>query len=219
MAIYLSTKVFCTSNASFTARFNKTIIMPVGVDTALFKAIDGISRKKYSISMIGRIAPIKRIDLGLKALHSLISSGKQGTLHIVGKALPKDFNYMNSLNKYVEEKNLSRYVYFLDAVSPPKLPEVYSSYEICLNLTEDGSFDKTIVESSSCGAIPLVSNKSLVNLLPESCITEPSPESISKSIQKVLDAHQKLEIQEKLKLFVQSQSLTLLMEKLFKEMK
>src|SRR5207253_2282516 len=53
VAVWLSDKVFCTSRSSYTARFSKTVIMPVGVDTGLFKSIDAI-RAPRSILSIGR---------------------------------------------------------------------------------------------------------------------------------------------------------------------
>ena len=217
LVVLLSTKVFCTSKASFTARFKKTIIMPAGIDTAKFMRVDGVVRKKYSVCMVGRIAPIKHVDLALLAIKEMISSGTQVSLNIIGSALPKDLGYYNALLKYVEDNKISTSVSFMEAVSPDRLPEIYSSYEVCLNLTDSGSFDKTIVESSSCGAIPLVSNSSLAGLLPEVCITKDWPEAIAVSLRRVLDAHQQLELHEELQSFVKSQSLSALMEKLNEE--
>ncbi|HEY4509069.1 MAG TPA: glycosyltransferase family 4 protein [Candidatus Paceibacterota bacterium] len=218
VAVLFSTKVFCTSTSSFTARFKKTAIMPAGIDTKIFRVVDGVVRKKYSICMIGRISPVKHIELGLEAFGRLVASGSQASLNIIGSTVERDIEYYDKLKEYVLEHNLSNSISFTSAVTPDKLAEIYSSYEICLNLTESGSFDKTIVEATACGCIPLVSNTSLRSLLPEACITEATSEEIAKSIERLLDAHSQMETVEKLKPFVESQSLDLLVKRLFEEM-
>lgn len=218
IAVMFSTKVFCTSVGSFTARFKKTVIMPVGIDTNTFRPIETIVRKKYSVCVVGRIASIKHIELALYAINTIISSGSQISLTIVGSPLEADLNYYGMLKKYVSEHDLLMYVNFVNEVSPGKVSEIYNSHEVCLNLTESGSFDKTIVEAAACEAIPVVSNESLSHLLPEACITGNKPETIANSLKRVLDAHERMELQKELKSFVESQSLETLMEKLFIEM-
>jgi glycosyltransferase involved in cell wall biosynthesis len=217
IAVFLSTKVFCTSKESYTARFNNTIIMPAGINTKMFRPIQEIQRKKNSVCMVGRISPIKRIDLSLKAIKLLIDSGTQISLSIIGSPLKDDLLYFDSLKKYVVDNKLSSYIQFSDAVPQSQLPEIYSSYEICLNLTESGSFDKTIVESASCGAIPLVSNESLRGILPDSCLTQADAKSIADSIKNVLNAPVRLETNQELEKFAKSQSLDELVRRLIEE--
>lgn len=219
LAVMLSSKVFCTSNQSFTARFKKSIIMPAGIDTNMFRPVASALRKKYSVCMVGRLSPVKRPDIALEAVETLISRGVQVSLSIIGPVLDRDIGYADSLKKYVIDKNLSTVVHFSGGVSPDKLPEVYSSYEICLNLTPAGSFDKTIVESAACGAIPLVVNESLGSMLPAVCITKISKEEIASSIERLIDATEQLKIQKDLENFVESQSLSYLVKKLFLEIK
>ncbi|HEY0220754.1 MAG TPA: hypothetical protein VGC58_00870, partial [Candidatus Paceibacterota bacterium] len=115
--------------------------------------------------------------------------------------------------------NLSTLVSFLDPVDPYKLPEVYNSYQICLNLTDSGSLDKTIVEASACGVIPLVANSSLKGILPEVCVTDTEKESITSSLRKLLDDYVRISIEKDLESFVKSQSLFSLSSKLFMELK
>ncbi len=215
-AVLLSTKVFCTSPNSFTANFRKTIIMPVGYDNAIFKMTEGVVRKKYSVLILGRISPIKHIDLAVKAASHLVQSGFQISLNIVGPVPNRDIVYLESLKKMVVKLELSTCVTFGDEVTRIEAPEVFSGHEICLNLTD--SFDKTIVEAAACGAIPLVSNKALSRFLPKVCVTNSSPESIALSLQQLLEAHVQTRIQSELRSFVESQSLSSLMKKLSVEM-
>ncbi|MBA3733311.1 glycosyltransferase [Patescibacteria group bacterium] len=219
LAILLSKKVFCTSAESFTARFKKTIIMPAGIDTSVFHPVEGSVRKKYSVCMVGRISPIKHIEIALESIKILVASGVQVSLSVIGSVPHKDVPYFEKLNTYIKQNNLSNCVTFLDSVPPSKLPEVYSGHEICLNLTDSGSFDKTIVEASACGAVPLVSNSSLSSLLPTACVTERKPAIIAEAITKLFDPHMRVEIQDELSIFVELQSLNKLIEKLSVEMK
>ncbi len=218
VSVLLSKKVFCTSKDSFTARFRKTVIMPAGIDTTIFKPIEGVVRKKYSVCMVGRVSPIKNIDLALPAIRILVSWGFQVSLSIIGPIPKNDLKYLDSLRAYVKNYNLSNSISFLEAVSPLELAKVYSSYEVTLNLTDTGSFDKTIVEAAACGSIPLVSNKSFSLLLPEVCIIEKSQEAVSEGIKRLLSAHEQIEIQKNLETFVKAQSLTGLIDKLIVEM-
>ncbi len=219
VAVLFCSKLFCTSTDSFTARFKKAVIMPAGIDTEMFKPVPTVVRKKYSVCMVGRIAPVKHIDLALEAINHLALSGVQVSLTIVGSYIPRDKEYYESVKQYVIDKNLSTYVHFVPGVPPEKLPEIYSGFEICVNFTDSGSFDKTIVEAGSCGTIPLVSNISLQKFLPEQCFTKPDPASIASAIQRLLLPHEQVEAQKDIEVFVKSQSLSGLMEKLFTEIK
>lgn len=192
--------------------------MPVGVDMSVFAPVPGVMRKKYSVCMVGRIAPVKHIELALEAVSGIVLSGGQISLSIIGSPLPKDTEYYENLKKYVVDNNLGSYVVFVDAVPPMKLPEIYSGHEICLNLTTEGSFDKTIVEAAACGAIPVVASEGLSGLLPEACITNSEPRTIAVSLQQALVAATQLEIAKELESFVKSQSLDALFTKLIKSL-
>ncbi len=218
ISIYLSKKVFCTSNSSYTASFKKTVLMPAGVDTILFKPTkENSSRKKYSICMVGRISPVKNIDLGVRIVNELVASGVQVSLDIIGPVLSRDEKYFEKLNKYIAENNLSSFINFLPGVSPDKLPGLYSEYQICLNLTQSGSFDKTIVEAASCGVVPLTTNTSMSGLLPDICVVKNDPKSIMEGIRMLLDDHNRIKLIDPLEKFAKSQSLEALLSKLLVE--
>jgi glycosyltransferase involved in cell wall biosynthesis len=216
LAVAFSTKVFCTSRFSFTARFKKTTVMPVGVDTHLFRQMRDIVRIKNSVCMVGRISPIKHIFEGLEAVNYLLRNGEQFSMTIIGDVGEKieDRKYMDMLMSYISKNNLHPHIKFEKAVTQEDLPKIYSSYAICLNLTDSGSFDKTIVEAASCGAVPVVSNQSLSGMLPGGCVTERNLDDIVSAIRKVSQPQNWLELQEKLAEFAKSQSIQILMEAL-----
>lgn len=219
IAINLSTEVFYTSPMSFTAKYKNSKIMPVGINLDIFKPSTIYSRKKHSVCMLGRISPIKGIHLGLEAIKILLDSGNQVSFTIVGSPLPKDELYYASLKNFVNENNLGSYVSFIDSVPQNMVPEIFNSHEIYLNLTQDGSFDKTIVEAPACGAVPVVSNKSLTGMLPETCFTERDPSSIAEALQVALSPEYRIKIQKPLEEFVKTHSLEGLISKLVDSIK
>ncbi len=217
LAVSFCDKVFCTSTSSFTAHYPKTVLMPAGVDTSLFRPIPSVVRAKYSVCMVGRISPIKHIFEAIMAIELLVKQGVQVSLCITGEASRRDRVYGQKVLNYVLKNNLSQAVIFKDAVSQTHLPEVYSSAEVCLNLTDDGSFDKTIVEAASCGALPIVTSTAVAKLLPDECFTTLAPERIASAIQNMFESHVRLSIEKDLEVFVKSQSLEKLMYSLKEE--
>jgi hypothetical protein len=59
IAVKMSDVVFATSNQAYVSKFDKTKIMPVGVDKRIFKTDDS-NREVGSILVFGRIAPANR---------------------------------------------------------------------------------------------------------------------------------------------------------------
>ncbi len=219
IAIFLSNKVFYTSIKSFTASFSNSVHMPVGVNSELFKENLSVIRKKYSICMVGRVSPVKHIDTALESINNLVKDGVQVSFSIIGDTPKRDWEYLNKLKSYVEENNLTKIVTFKNGVPSKLLSEIYGSFEICLNLTDEGSFDKTIVESTMCGTIPLVSSKSFSGILPEACITDTNPKNIAQSIKDLLEPETQIHIKKDLEKFANSQSLEELVSKLKREIK
>ncbi len=217
-AVYLSTKVFYTSPASYTARYAKSICMPTGIDLSLFGELPVGKRKKYSFAMIGRVSPIKHIELGILALERLHLRGIHASFDIIGDTPEIDMSYRDTLLAMVKEKKLETHIRFLAGVPKEALREVYNTYEICLNLTDTGSFDKTIVEAAACGTIPVTSNSSLAPFLPPECLTSRDVESLALRIEYFFEVKHRLSVLDTLHDFAQSQSLDRLMEKFKQEL-
>ncbi|MDP2629539.1 MAG: glycosyltransferase [Candidatus Harrisonbacteria bacterium] len=165
LAVKLSDRVFCTADKSFTAQFEKTELMPAGIDTDFFRANSALERKDNSLMYVGRISPIKHIDIFIKALLLLDVKGEKFRASIIGDPSPGQENYYRSLQKLgqslVEKGTLS----FQKGCRQAELADIYSAQEICVNATEGGSFDKTVLEAMSSECISLFSNKSFSSLL------------------------------------------------------
>lgn len=157
IAVFLSNSVFCTSEFSFTAKFKKTKIMPVGIDTSNLKSQISNFKIKNTILSLGRIDPVKHIDMLIDALGKI---DVDYVANIYGEGTE-----ISNLKSQIAKLKLENKITLYGNVPNYKTPEIYNENEIFVNLTESGSFDKTILEAMVCGCIPLVRNESLRNIL------------------------------------------------------
>lgn len=172
VAAFFCTKVFCTSKYSYTAKYKKTVLMPVGIDTDLFEQNPEIKRLSRSILFLGRIAPIKKPDLLINALIELKKQNVQFTASFYGDPLSVDQTYFESLKQRVNGNNLSQQVVFHGGIPNKKTVEVYNQHKIFANLSTSGMYDKTIFEAMACGCLVLASNKNLNGLIDNKFIFE-----------------------------------------------
>ena len=143
-------KVFCTSGFSYTAKYKKTVIVPVGIDTDFFKPVEGILRKPHSILFLSRMAPVKKPDVLLEVLKILKENGVDFTASFYGDPSSKDLEYYQSLKDKTKSYGLSSCVSFYFGVSNDKTPAIYSAHDIFVNLSSSGMYDKTIFEAMMC---------------------------------------------------------------------
>jgi len=184
LAVALSTKVFCTSRFSYTAKFNKTIVMPVGIDTNVFKPI-GLSRKVGSILSLGRIAPSKRVDVLIEAVDILKQKSIDVEAHIFGDALPKDADYRASLLKRIGELGLTN-IQFHAGVPNDETPKIYSAHDVFVNCSGSGMYDKTIFEAAACGCLVLASSRDFSELAPDFSFAEGDSEELAARIEQLM---------------------------------
>lgn len=226
IAVLLSDKVFCTSPFAFVKRYKKTKTMPVGVDTEIFNfPAEGEARqgRQDSILSLGRISPIKNVDILIAALNLLKNKNINFKTKIIGDVPERDRGYYENIKQKTKEYNLENYVDFEKGVPNYKSPEIYKQYEIFVNLTPSGSLDKTIFEAMACGNLVLVSNRSLSGQIDERLFfKERDTEDLAAKLEKILflDASAKESIIKASRDFVvQKHSLNLLIKKLLEEFK
>ena len=186
LAVTFSQKVFYTSRDSFTAHFANAVEMPAGIDVELFEKNEGEERKKNSLLMFGRVAPVKHIEMAIEAMAALKERGVEATLSVVGDALSKDQGYLQSLKDRAEALGVDNQVYFQKGVPFAQAPALYHAYEIFLNFTPSGSFDKTVFEALAAGCKVLVTNDSMKGILPDGSWTDANREHVADKIQRLL---------------------------------
>lgn len=167
LAVFFSDVVFCTSKFAYVAKYKKTKIMPVGVDTNFFTPDPAIKKINQSILFFGRISPIKRLNLFIEALNILKEKNINFVAKIVGDAPERDQKHLEGIKQMVRKYGLGDNVEFKKGVPNCQASEVFNRHEIFVNLTPSGSLDKMIFEAMSCGTLILVSNKNLETILSE----------------------------------------------------
>lgn len=213
IAAAFSMKVFCTSKHSYTAKYAKTVLMPVGVDTDRFKPDDRISRKPHSILFLSRMSPAKRPDMLLDALAILARSGTSFTATFVGSPLPKDEAYYRSIKGQASTYQLDDVVAFLPGVPNAETPALYRSHEVFVNCSSSGMFDKTLFEAAACGCRVLAASADFAGLAgSESYFT--TAEGLAMKLKAALAAGPGREVP----VFVAANSLAALGEKLMEAM-
>ncbi len=187
IAVWFSDKVFYTSPQSYTARFKKGFIMPVGVDVEKFKPkIE--SQKINSILSLGRISPIKNIDKLIEATILLDEKGKDFVLDIVGDPVnPEDGEYYKILKNKADVLVKNGKINFIPAVSQEKAVEMYRTHQIFVNLTPSGSMDKTILEAMACGCIPIIANLAYKGVVDDSMLVDIEPGEVANSLYRYID--------------------------------
>lgn len=215
IASLFCTKVFCTSKHSYTAKYKKTILMPVGVDLSCFNETSLAERAPGSILFLARLAPSKRPDMFVEALGLLHQEGVSFTSSIVGSPLPVDEEYYASLVRRVEELGLSSQVTFSPGVPHNETPSLYASHDIFVNCSRSGMFDKTLFEAAATDCLVLAVSEDLSTMTNgESAFTDAS--SLAIKLRDILETPSGAREGERarLKEIAEQESLTMLARKL-----
>jgi glycosyltransferase involved in cell wall biosynthesis len=220
MSALFCTKIFCTSRYSYTAKYKKTVLMPVGIDTEVFRD-KKVGRVHRSILFLARMAPVKKPHLLIEALSALKSRGTSFSVSFYGDPLPKDKVYYDSLMTRTTELSLSSSVSFHPGVSNAATVALYSSHEIFMNLSSSGMYDKTIFEAMSCGTLILASNENLRGTIDDRFIfTDSNVKELSEKLEALLalSDEEKTSLGRELRTVVEkNHSLAMLGEQLAKE--
>lgn len=161
MAVAMCDAVFCTSRFSYTARFKKTELMPVGIDTQRFAFAPLAGRPKRSVMFLSRISPVKKPDVLIEAIILLLRDFPDVTCDIFGAPSTEDEPYADKLVHRVASLGLESTIRFSGPITNDDAPRAFSEHEYAVNLASSGMYDKTIFEAMSCGSVSLASNENL----------------------------------------------------------
>jgi glycosyltransferase involved in cell wall biosynthesis len=163
--ITLAKHVFYTSPFAFAARFKKATRMPAGIDTEQFTP-DYSHRRQNAILSLGRIDPVKKLEVLVEALQKLTDQGISFAARFYGNPT-SDRSYFERLKKKAEQLVTQGAVRFLPAVPNARAAAVYNEHAIFVNATSAGSFDKSVLEAAACEVPVLSCNPSFRGLLPD----------------------------------------------------
>lgn len=222
LAVCFANKVYCTSAESFTAKFQKTQIMPVGIDTDIFNRKENIEKIPKSILFLSRVNSIKNPDTLLEALSVLKKRNINFYAEFVGDALVKDLNFYQQLKTQTTKYDLDDRVKWSPAVPNHQTPEIYNKFLVSVNLTVSGSLDKTIFEAMACKTLILSSNSFLEKIVPAEFFCEyKNSEQLADRLENILalSFDEQINYAGKFRQYVvENHSLNLLLEKIKKDL-
>lgn len=169
LAAALADRIVTSYSLAFPFPSKKLEILQQGIDTKLFNPVKTYRTKseELRILFLGRIAPVKNLDVLIKAIQ-LVSQSLPVKLSVVGAPTagrPAEVEYLNYNKKLAADMGLSGLISFNDPVPNKDTPPVYRKHDLFINLTVTGSFDKSTLEAMACGLPVLVSNRAFEEIL------------------------------------------------------
>ncbi len=162
IAVFFTDKVVTSVKEAFPFNMKKLVVLQQGIDIDKFNPIAGKLKdedNKFKILYLGRISPVKNLNVLIEALGILKNGDYNFHLNIVGGPTEKDMNYFNQVKEKIRILGLEDDVLFLGKIPNSQTPAIYNDNDIFVNLTKTGSFDKTTLEAMACGLLVLVSSE------------------------------------------------------------
>jgi glycosyltransferase involved in cell wall biosynthesis len=185
IAMLLANGAFCTSRSSYTARFRKTTLMPIGVNTAAFSR--AIPAPHGSILSLGRITPDKRLDVLVYALDILQKKGINFRANIYGN--PSEGSaYGETVHGWIMQRDLGNRVALHAGVPNYETPILYATHEVFVNTSPSGMYDKTLVEAAAAGCLVLTSIEDFKDAAGEEFWFDGTAEGLAAGIESLLSA-------------------------------
>lgn len=157
LALLLSDQGLTSVREAFLPESKKVIAVGQGIDIELFQRDQSIIRQSNCILFLGRISPVKNLNVLIEAMKILQSSGVIVKLSIVGEPMEADKKYYRQIKQISASLNEGS-ISFLGRVPHYQTPQFYNINRLFVNLTDSGSFDKSILEAMACETLVLVSN-------------------------------------------------------------
>lgn len=149
---------------SFFSTWQKAVQMPAGIDADLF--IPSVIAPPRTVLSLGRISPVKNLEVLIDAARLLFDRGVQFQFSICGDPTVVDQAYYGQLRKRAQELVDRGVVHFYSGVPHGATLALYHRARVFVNCTNSGSLDKTTLEAMACGVVPLTSNRAYATMLP-----------------------------------------------------
>ena len=156
--------IFTPTAGSFPAVKDKVRVVGHGIDTDLF-AFEPSPRTSDLVAL-GRIAPIKNLDLAIRAVAACSQAlGRPVGLDVVGPCLPRDEAHRDDLVALAAELGVADQVRWMGSVPHEETPALLGRYRASVNFSGT-AFDKVAGESMAVGTPVVTSNPCTLEMLP-----------------------------------------------------
>ena len=150
--------------ALYGADAERIAIVPCGVDVELFSPMDkhiarrrlGLKEGERIILFVGRIEPLKGIDILLNAAAQLHEDENFRVLIVGGDARAEE--QVAQLTVLAQQLDIDHHVSFVGAVPHEELPTYYNAADVCVVPSYYESFGMVAIESMACGT-PVVASR------------------------------------------------------------
>jgi glycosyltransferase involved in cell wall biosynthesis len=169
LAEKVSWRVVTASPESFRLSSRKVCVIGHGVDTHQFisRADTQQADQFFRVISVGRIAPVKSLNVLLDAAQSLYHELEFHRLRvrIIGEAAPEHADYGAHLYELVDVLNLQDVVDFAGGISHDRVVQEYRDADVMVNTSKTGSIDKAVLEAMACGLPVITSNEAFRAML------------------------------------------------------
>lgn len=174
------------SEGSFPFPTPKKRVMGHGIPTDRF-APDAAEPVAGRLVAVGRVSPIKRLELLIEAVASLRRRGVDAHLELWGEPVMEgDRSYKEALERRVKNLGLAEHVVFRGTAMYGKMPGVAASAAVALNACPEGALDKAVLEAMACARPIVVLNRNFGPLLGADvgrCVASSDPEDVAAKIE------------------------------------
>jgi glycosyltransferase involved in cell wall biosynthesis len=170
LATKLVDRVVASSRSGFQVSTNKLRIIGQGIDVERFcpPPQARTDPDRFVLLTVGRIAPVKRLELLVRALRQLperLAGGRLVVARFVGKPLTeRDRDYADQLRQLAAELGVGERVEFVPPFPFPLVDHAYRDADLFVNCSDTDSVDKTVLEAMSTGLPVVTSNAAFADV-------------------------------------------------------
>jgi glycosyltransferase involved in cell wall biosynthesis len=158
LAYAVSTKVVSASADSWPYRRDKLVVVGHGIDEELFPLADAAMDSEPLILSVGRLSPIKRVDVMIEAAGVLAARGVTTRWAFVGAVPARDRYYGESLTGRIADGGLGGRVGLIGPVPYAEVAAWHRRAALHVSLSPRGLFDKAVLEAMACGRPSVVAH-------------------------------------------------------------
>lgn len=170
LATFFADRVVTSSPEGFRIPSSKVRVIGQGIDTEHFVPKQNRSSRQhpFTILTVGRLSPIKRVELLIEAI-ALLREKKPtlsvGVKIVGGPASESDKFYEAELKSQVKRYQLQDRFFWAGSSPFTQVVNYYQEADCFVNLCPTGGMDKAVLEAMSCELVVVVVNQTFTRVM------------------------------------------------------
>jgi glycosyltransferase involved in cell wall biosynthesis len=191
-AIKTVDRVITADSSSCRVKTSKLLATGHGVDTDRFVPAFRY-RPQFRVLAVGRITPLKRLDLLVEAIARLRDRLPQELeVRLIGPTPVGDTAYEADLRRRAADLGVAARITFVGPIGTEALIAEYQAADALVSLHIAGSFDKSALEGMSCGLPLLTMNPAFAPMLTDAgepgLIPDGDVSALARGVERLADA-------------------------------